>query len=648
MNVADSENEQLLLFTLGPVQRFIAAARKTSDLWSGSALLSWLAKQAIQPILVDHEREAFIFPYVEDAFEKHSVNVSYPNRFVARVPAHKADTYAKEAKKAAQEALLDLVEYSLDEFEVDGFANEMALRQACSFLECYWSILPLNEKTSDEEPSYEETYRLLEQQLGARKALRNFDVLSEPGYRCDLIPSLAALVPGENARPGEVRRFWRQKAERSPFRYLQENEELSAIALSKRLFPDFQQEYSARGEVEAFSSTSSFATADFKAAVLKSCQTDDHLRQAVINYENAMRSLPNRLGILENPIPRLADHAHEANVSLFHRMSGRWMFQESLDQMTEEEVSEAALQKVQMALRALLKAARAADIPPPSRYYALLLLDGDKMGAWLSGARKPDGLSFDTHYHKLVSRALGHFAQHRVPAIVERCHLGRLVYSGGDDVMALCSLGDALSMARELRAAFSDHRDASGEIDWTRESAFSTDLESDAPTLGSDASASAGVVIAHHMQNLQQVLDQAREAEAFAKNRLGRDALALAVMKRSGERSTAGGHWTLKDANHQRFDLVAILEEYMNHVQREAISRGFVHTVASEAPALQFPEAEKTGAVRLEVERIFNRQSTSDAVSFLASLQALLSAHSLQNTIHLLASAQFLSGGGRS
>lgn len=38
----------LLKFQIGPVQDFIAAARSTRDLWSGSYLLSWLVAAGIK------------------------------------------------------------------------------------------------------------------------------------------------------------------------------------------------------------------------------------------------------------------------------------------------------------------------------------------------------------------------------------------------------------------------------------------------------------------------------------------------------------------------------------------------------------------------------------------------------------------------
>ena len=56
-----------LSFTLGPVQPFIEAARSVRDLWSGSALLSWLAFQAMKPILEQPGPTAFVFPAMRDA-----------------------------------------------------------------------------------------------------------------------------------------------------------------------------------------------------------------------------------------------------------------------------------------------------------------------------------------------------------------------------------------------------------------------------------------------------------------------------------------------------------------------------------------------------------------------------------------------------
>ena len=51
-----------LCFALGPVQPFIRAARSVRDLWTGSALLSWLAFQGMLPVLEKLGPTAFVYP----------------------------------------------------------------------------------------------------------------------------------------------------------------------------------------------------------------------------------------------------------------------------------------------------------------------------------------------------------------------------------------------------------------------------------------------------------------------------------------------------------------------------------------------------------------------------------------------------------
>jgi len=52
----------LLALTVGPVQQFIAAARRTRDLWFGSYLLSEISKAAAKAVADEVGIDALIFP----------------------------------------------------------------------------------------------------------------------------------------------------------------------------------------------------------------------------------------------------------------------------------------------------------------------------------------------------------------------------------------------------------------------------------------------------------------------------------------------------------------------------------------------------------------------------------------------------------
>ncbi len=113
----------LLLFQIGPVQEFIAQARSTRDLWSGSYLLSWMMAHAMKTLTDELGPDAVIFPslrgqplfdwlhqdllrkakhrqsekdsksfweanHLEDPRHHHlSLTPNLPNRFLAIVPA---------------------------------------------------------------------------------------------------------------------------------------------------------------------------------------------------------------------------------------------------------------------------------------------------------------------------------------------------------------------------------------------------------------------------------------------------------------------------------------------------------------------------------------------------------------------------------
>jgi CRISPR-associated protein Cmr2 len=210
-------------------------------------------------------------------------------------------------------------------------------------------------------------------------------------------------------------------------------------------------------------------------------------------------------------------------------------------------------------LRALYRAVRddkpENHILPPSKYFAVLAMDGDHMGRFFGKADR--ALAGD------LSQRMSRFAREKVKTIVED-HFGRLVYAGGDDVLALLPLETALSCARALQAAF---KDAVHDL---------------TPPPGCEKpTPSAGIAIAHHTQPLDATLTAMRDAEKDAKNKYGRDALCVYVLKRSGEEVRVGTHW-----EHDGWQLVELVERTVKFLNDDILSMKFAHAVGDEARAL--------------------------------------------------------------
>lgn len=144
---------------------------------------------------------------------------------------------------------------------------------------------------------------------------------------------------------------------------------------------------------------------------------------------------------------------------------------------------------------------KVADTEAVSPFYAVLMMDGDNIGENLRILKNQE----------TISEALAKFTK-EVATIVDKKD-GFLIYAGGDDVLAILPLEDALACARDLRDHYS--------------SCFAdTDIKT---------SLSGAIEYAHIKMPLTKVLhDTHKLLDKIAKEQTGRDALAVRVWKPGG------------------------------------------------------------------------------------------------------------------
>jgi CRISPR-associated protein Cmr2 len=164
-----------------------------------------------------------------------------------------------------------------------------------------------------------------------------------------------------------------------------------------------------------------------------------------------------------------------------------------------------ALDKVRSAIQAPGKAGK-----PEAPYYALMVADGDSMGA------KLHGLTIDEH--RAFSRELSQFAR-TVRRRLEEIEC-MPVFAGGDDILAVIPLHRLREAAWMVREEFGKLRAGTNRV-----------------TL------SAGIALCHALDPLDEVRERAKTAEGTAKSVDGKDAVCLAVYPRSGAPVLATGKW---------------------------------------------------------------------------------------------------------
>ncbi|MCL5067944.1 MAG: type III-B CRISPR-associated protein Cas10/Cmr2, partial [Thaumarchaeota archaeon] len=431
-------SNSLLLFSLGPVQDFIAASRKTKDLFGGSLLLSYLSGIAIETVSKYNMNgkplgvESIIFPSLNDD-KINLLDTAFPNRFLAIVPSEHVIGIASAAEKSVRDKLQEIANGVISLESVHSLLNEMKSAgvdqyksQVENFVECYWAAVEWNGVPAD----YGSTYERVEGALGQRKLIRNFKQIAEQGEKCSLIPSLVDVV---NAKSSGGK------------------ERLSGVAIVKRFFPSWRKTES------KFPSTSTVAVSDFVKDILSLSKRDETIRNLARIFAEKVNAV--RSQFASQPLPMTKTLADQNNLSEFATIDGDWFFEdqyesENLRKALEEEKSKWIYPRelataAKSALRALLKRAKELDVDSPSKYYAVIRFDGDRMGKWLSGAF---GNPVSIKEHRQLSAKLLEF-NGRLKEIVERRHCGQIVYAGGDDVLAFLTLRDCLDVSKDIREA---------------------------------------------------------------------------------------------------------------------------------------------------------------------------------------------------
>jgi CRISPR-associated protein Cmr2 len=697
-----------LVFSIGPVQDFIAAARRTQDLWMGSWLLSYLSWKAMECLADEFGPDVIVFPSLReqplcDRWLHKTYNLpcqpspedlsrpTLPNRFLALLPAEEASKAAERAEKAAQEEWQRLAQEVYNALATSSILPADEQTASCwqsqirGHLEVYWVVFPWPgtdpgtdqphgtaqaeagkqlyeqlcqppegdgwefhriykslQKNGQYDPNWGTVwsllYDLVDRAFNARKALRNFTQTEETGDKCTQCGQRAAL----RSNTQDSKAFWEQVAKnlRAKNRYdikPDGKERLCAICTVKR-FVQREVLESEFGLRSGFPSTSEIAAASFKKRVLEALKEGrQEVRQALDDFLKIAH--PPLATVAQGAVPYLENQrrglsgAEGKLAEMLLYIDGEWLHVESWTNERLEEagatITDGDIQKAKEALRNLYQAVGAR----PAKYYALLYMDGDHMGRWLSGTHAGlatlgdilhpkirAALQNDPNWgsilvtkrlitpavHAAISQALGHFAMRVVPHIVEERYPGRLVYAGGDDVLALVPLEDALAVARELRAAFSGHiRFVNGNLEVCLKDAVTGYVEWGNGvflTMGPQATASMGMVFTHHLQPLDLALQAVRRAEHAAKHHYGRNALAVEVLKRSGEAITVGTNWSYDTIP----DVMALLIKLIQRLQEEQISGKWPYVVQAEAWTL---EGLSSDAQAAELRRLLTRQA---------------------------------------
>ncbi len=504
---------------------------------------------------------------------------------------------------------------------------------------------------------YPPVYETAERALAAAKAARSFDSLTQQGHRCTQCGEREWLTDrrdllGLNRKDRKPLSVWGKLAGKRRS-WAKEGEHLCAICTAKRLWPTlFAAEVGGIvGErIDRFVvSTHALAVSTSVELSLDASQQSIEAATALTTLETVLKALDLESAALPKRLMKPL-HDRPAMLTVAKKLPAL------LERVRDDENADAEVEGTGIRLGELNRLVKDLFGKRPETYYALIQMDGDRMGAWLAGNEDRYRLRYrDTWHpqvrtevdkfaqrdpalrdylnafrppsparHAAISRALNDFSIHLARHIVEACVKGKLLYAGGDDVLALVAVDDLFDAMQLLRLAYSGvapHESMKlgervGELrpggaerqrGLLLKDGFGL-LDGRLMTLmGHKATASMGAVVAHHQAPLGMVLRQLREAERRAKNHkrrnaagqdTDRDAFCIRVLKRGGgEVSVTSPWWPVADGQRPEVGTSALrlLKDLRDELGQTSFSRGAIYRAQLWFEGLtEWPEGSQT------------------------------------------------------
>ena len=578
------QSPKIGVFSITPVQSFIAKSRKLADYHNASVILSWLCAEGLlavinelgpdhilYPSLLDQSMiEATVFKglNLQDILENYQNTLPYkpdqtvaslPNKFVFLLPANQEkrvfEIIEEKINSKWQQLsgeVLALLKHKTGGDHLDVIFN----RQIRNFWDFQWAacnFLTINDLPSfsnlfgddklkneteiikafiaqfkDANLLYPHTHSLVQTLLAASKTNQSKIRQPEPGVKClecgefEVVHNMSdASELGSKMFKDKLTKFYGSIKFNNPY-LLREKDRLCSICMIKRL------------AYEALKSSSN-KELDLLADALGT------------DYPSTT----------EMATKELVDEINAKNPNFFNHEKKKAFFEKLHDADHDEEFDN----KLKKELNKLDIKFKEQD-----KYFAVLAMDGDKIGDLVNGVtvsanwgsvlnpvlntRIQSGILtkavIKQHIHKKrilspalhqsISDALGQFSIFGVSKIISN-HDGKLIYAGGDDVLAILPLSKAFKAACEIQKLYN-----SGFVTQTSEGYVpAVKATAQNPTcrlLGDSAgvSISAALLIVHHKQPLQGVLDEVQMIlKNEAKSKGGRNSIVVRVKKRSGQ-----------------------------------------------------------------------------------------------------------------
>lgn len=435
--------------------------------------------------------------------------------------------------------------------------------------------------------NYSESFEKLEKLFSSIKRVKTFEQVNETGKKCSLCGEREAVFNRNNFK--------------SSFRFTK-NEGLCSICLTKRFYDSSKISFESTADIALMETLNIFKeTEEFK------------------NYNSCFEHIDGQLYYEEN---LNKTYYNKNNITKIK---------------SENEVLDSYLKLVRKIKESNKKL---------SKYYALINLDVDNAGDFMSGVDIKNKSEI-LEYQKELSKSLATFSEKAKKYVLgEDNNLnqkGEPIYAGGDDFLCFLNINHLLPTLKYLKELFDI--EVNGKI---------------SDFIDRKISFSVGIVISHYKLPLSEVLKQARISVKKAKSLKNdnKNAFCISLLKHSGEiHETYYNHKIKKSDSTDEIYTSDILLDIINYSKNKILSNTWEKNIANEFSKLinELPKAlsnnDKKSMYRSEIARLIKRSviekekiSKEDLENFIERIYSLLlDSKTLENFIAALNISEFIS-----
>jgi CRISPR-associated protein Cmr2 len=538
---------------------------------------------------------------------------NYPNRIVFLADRCMCEDVVKNFQELWEEIYETILRKVLDEVGISKEEKQKIEEQAKLHLENYFRAYcectnseevkkwkeKLKQNLGKDYDDYAVVYDWTERKLGALKSKKHYEPLMDAytynGGKhpdgCTLCGERAHLAVDWEKFKKSLQEDEKKEYIRRISHYLKEGEKLCGVCLVKR----FAFYYLER---QIFPSVHDIANAKFK--------------EELKDFEQKYPDLANRLKSL------LKKYTGEEKPRLWEYNAELFDIKELERTKMEEGDPEGVIDNLISELRGIYDKELLSE--PSKNYFAIIISDGDSIGDWLGlkSERRKDKL--ERAFHEKFSKALSNYAR-EIKSLESKEKFGlRIVYAGGDDVLAVADLREFLDFAEKLNPAFEEK-------------------------VGENASVSAGIVIGHQKDNLAYLLNEARKAEKKAKSVKGKSAFCITVIPRGGGPVSFWAKW----------EFLNLFKDTIEYFEKEIIGDRTVYDIKEIASKFEVSEEKPTEIVLALLRGMLKRRVDENKLKehlrkekkafieeYLQRLRELLEISNLENLANLFYTARFI------